>query len=119
MVADDRLTKYRLWSACEPTGMALVVNSFTTARRIACFLFSISFSALCPAECQLEYDQRYLVVEVHSAPSWKHAAVAALDQSLFNQLAKLLFESFGRRSPFGGAQPQHQGLAPGLACREL
>src|SRR5438128_10564208 len=43
MVAEDRLTKYRVCSACEPTGTALVVNSWTTARRIACFLFSISF----------------------------------------------------------------------------
>src|SRR5712692_4808151 len=46
MVAEDRLTKYRLWSDWEPTGTALVVNSFTTARRIACFLFSIVIGTL-------------------------------------------------------------------------
>src|SRR5713101_6452928 len=49
-VAEDRLTKYRLWSDWEPTGTALVVNSFTTARRIACFLFSIcSWHSVAPS----------------------------------------------------------------------
>src|SRR4029077_7173491 len=48
MVAEERLTKYRLCRACEPTGTALVVNSCTTARRIDCFRFSISFSTLRP-----------------------------------------------------------------------
>jgi hypothetical protein len=41
MVAEERFTKWRLWRACEPTGMALVVNSWTTARRMACFLSSM------------------------------------------------------------------------------
>src|SRR5260370_5821053 len=46
MVADERLTKYRLCSDWEPTGTALVVNSCTTARRIACFLFSMLVGTL-------------------------------------------------------------------------
>src|SRR5712691_4287534 len=80
MVAEDRLTKYRLCSAWEPTGTALVVNSFTTARRIACFLFSM-VSALCPAECQLQYRERDLVVQVHATPGGRHPAVDPGDQT--------------------------------------
>src|SRR5665213_4597139 len=38
-------------------------------------------SALCTPECQLEYDQGDLVVEVEAAPGRPHAVAAALDEA--------------------------------------
>src|ERR1700704_4143324 len=116
MVADERLTKYRLCSAWEPTGTALVVNSWTTARRIACFLFSMIFSTL-PApgarraqlpECSLQYRERDLVVQVHAAAGGHDAAADPRDQAAGRQLVPLRVGGGGGSHPILCTQAQHQ-----------
>src|SRR5438270_5398969 len=118
MVADDRLTKYLLWRACEPTGTALLVNSLTTARRIACFLSSM-VSALARGECQLQYRQRDLVVQVQAASRRRDPAVAALDEAVPDEPAELGVEARGRRHALHRPEAEHQRLGGRLARFEL
>src|SRR4030081_2358913 len=50
-------------------------------------------SALCRSECQLEYDQRDLVVQIEPPPGWHHPAVASLDQPSLEQVTQLAIEA--------------------------
>src|SRR5439155_20119520 len=110
-----------------------LVNSWTTARRIACFLFSILFqhshgesaksgysdSEMVWTSSRSENREGDLVVQVHAAARRHDPPVAPANQALFLQPAELCLEAQRRRHPVRRPEAKHQGLRRRLARLEL